>query len=160
MLRATLASLLARKFRLLLSGIAVILGVAFVSGTYVLTDTMKVGFDSLFSGINAGTSAIVRGTSALGGIDDEREPLPQSVLERVREVEGVREALGIATGYTRVIKKDGKVYTPAGPVIGTTFAADSPQTSLRVRQGRPPQGLDEFALDLQSAKRAKLDGTA
>jgi putative ABC transport system permease protein len=156
MLRATFASLLARKFRLILSGLAVILGVAFVSGTYVLTDTMKAGFDSLFTDINSGTSAIVRGKSALGGVEDDREPIPQKVLDDVRRVDGVREAIGYASGYVRVIKPNGKVYTPPGPVFGTTFSADSALNRLRVRQGQPPVGMDQFALDLQSAQRAKL----
>jgi putative ABC transport system permease protein len=157
MLRATLRSLLARKLRLLLSGIAVILGVAFVSGTYVLTNTMGKVFDTLFADVNKGTAVAVQGKSALGGGMDDREPVPQAVLDKVKTLPGVAEATGVTSGYAQVVKKDGKAYSTGGaPSFGVSLDTASAQESLRVRQGRAPHGPTEVAVDAQTASKAHL----
>ncbi|MBA3303294.1 MAG: hypothetical protein H0U26_05405, partial [Acidimicrobiia bacterium] len=67
MLKVTVKSLLARRFRLVTSGLAVLLGVAFMAGALVLTDTIGRTFSDLFAGVNAGTDAYVRSTGTLGG---------------------------------------------------------------------------------------------
>jgi len=157
MLRATWRSLLARKLRLLLSGIAVILGVAFVSGTYVLTDTMGKAFDNLFVDAYKGTAVTVQGTSALGGGFNDREPVPQAVLDKVRTVPGVKEAVGFASGYAQVVQKDGKAYATGGaPSFGGSMVAGSQLETARIREGRAPQGPGEAVVDGVTAKRAKL----
>jgi putative ABC transport system permease protein len=157
MLRATMRSLLARKLRLLLSGLAIVLGVAFVSGTYVLTDTMGKVFDDLFADVNKGTAVVVEGTSALGGGDKDREPVPQSVLDAVRKVPGVAEAQGEVNGKAQVIEKNGKVYkTHGAPSFGVSMNPDSSQEPLRVRRGRAPHGLHEIAVDATTASKAHL----
>jgi putative ABC transport system permease protein len=157
MWRATLRSLLARKLRLLLSGLAIVLGVAFVSGTYVLTDTMGKVFDNLFADVNKGTAVFVEGTSALGGGDKDREPVPQSVLDAVSKVPGVAEAHGAVSGKAQVVKKDGKAYNTHGaPSFGVSMDVSSPQEPLRVRQGRAPHGLTEVAVDATTADKAHL----
>jgi putative ABC transport system permease protein len=63
MVRAVLKGLLAHKLRLALTAIAVVLGVAFVAGTFVLTDTINKTFDTLFTEISAGTDITVRAAS-------------------------------------------------------------------------------------------------
>jgi len=68
MLRAALKSLLARKLRLLLTGFSVVLGVGFVAGTYVLTDTMNAAFDEVFDQVAVGADVIVRSESAFDPI--------------------------------------------------------------------------------------------
>jgi putative ABC transport system permease protein len=157
MLRATLRSLLARKLRLLLSGIAVILGVAFVSGTYVLTDTIGKVFDDLFADVNKGTAVTVQGRSALGGGENDREPVPQAVLDKVRAVPGVAEAQGAVFGYAQVVQKDGKAYkTHGAPSFGVSMNPSSTQESLRVRQGHAPHGPHEIAVDATTAQKAHL----
>jgi putative ABC transport system permease protein len=157
MWRATLRSLLARKLRLLLSGLAIVLGVAFVSGTYVLTDTMGKVFDNLFADVNKGTAVVVEGTSALGGGNKDREPVPQSVLDAVRKVAGVAEAEGAVTGTAQVIQKNGKAYKTNGPPsFGVSIDVASRQEPLRVRRGRAPHGLHEVAIDATTADKAHL----
>ncbi|MDP9182199.1 MAG: ABC transporter permease, partial [Actinomycetota bacterium] len=159
MLRATLRSLLARKLRLMLSGIAVILGVAFVSGTFVLTDTMGKVFDDLFADVNKGTAVRVQGTSALGGGRNDREPVPQAVLDAVRKVPGVAEAAGIVfSDSVKIVLANGKAHETHGPpTIGLSMDIDSPQESLRVRQGHPPHGPGEVVIDVTTAKKARLE---
>ena len=81
MVRAVLKGLLAHKLRLALTAIAVVLGVAFVAGTFVLTDTLGKVFDDLFEDVSAGTSVAVRGVPALeGGIPPA---VDAAVVERV-----------------------------------------------------------------------------
>lgn len=158
MLRLTLRSLLARKLRLLLSGIAVVLGVTFVSGTFVLTDSLGRVFDDLFTDVNKGIAVTVQGTSALGGGGTaDREPVPDAVLSQVRAVDGVAEAIGVVSGYAQVVDKNGKAYKTGGaPSFGVSFHPGSVQEALRVKEGRPPKGPLEVAVDAVTARRAHL----
>jgi putative ABC transport system permease protein len=158
MLRVTLRSLLARKLRLLLSGVAIVLGVAFVSGTFVLTDTLGRVFEDLFTDVNKGIAVTVQGESALGGGGTaDREPVPDAVVTAVRRVDGVADAIGVVSGYAQVVDKNGKAYKTGGaPSFGVSFHPDSPQESLRVRQGRAPRGPGEVAVDSVTFRRADL----
>jgi putative ABC transport system permease protein len=157
MLRFTFRSLLERKVRLLLSGIAVVLGVAFVSGTFVLTDTMKRFFDDLFETTSQGTAVNVVGTSALGGGASDREPVPQAVLDSVAKVPGVADVIGFASGYAQVVGSDGKAFRTGGaPTFGTSIYPGNPQEALKVRSGRAPVKADEVVVDATTGKRAEL----
>ncbi|MDX6199272.1 MAG: putative transport system permease protein [Actinomycetota bacterium] len=157
MLRATLRSLLARKLRLVLSGIAVILGVAFVSGTFVLTDSMGRVFDNLFATVSKGTAVNVRGVSALGNEGDTsgNEPVPQSVLDAVKKVDGVAEVAGQISGYAQAVDKKGKAVTTGGaPTFGVEWTPSPRQRALTLKQGRPPAGPTEVAIDAGTARKA------
>jgi len=100
MWRATLKGLLAHKVRLGLTALAIVLGVGFVSGTYILTDTMGRAFDNLFSQIDKGIAVQVSGVqkfkgSGPGGEDvGSAERVPNSLLPQVESVPGVRAAAG------------------------------------------------------------------
>ena len=86
MLRATLRGLVARKLRLLLASFAVLLGISFVSGAFILTDRLSKVFDNLFATINQGTAVTVQGVSAFNSTHPnttDREPVSQAVLDRV-----------------------------------------------------------------------------
>ncbi|HWO59609.1 MAG TPA: ABC transporter permease [Umezawaea sp.] len=150
MIRATLKSLLARKLRLLLSGLAVVLGVMFVSGSFVLTDTLDRSFNSLFSSVYTGVDARVSAKPKLdggeGGPDYAVETLPASTVDAVRGVDGVRAVVGDVVGPARAIGKNGKVLTTSGaPRMGDAWAEDlSGQRVLR--EGRAPTGANEVVL--------------
>jgi len=158
MLRATLRSLLARKIRLLLSGIAIVLGVAFVSGTFVLTDSMAQVFDNLFANVSKGTDVNVRGVSGLGdsgGDTSQNEPVPQSVLDEVTKVKGVEEATGEVSGYAQPVDKKGKaVVTGGAPNLGVDWSVSPRQRALTLKQGKAPGGPDEVAIDAGTARKA------
>src|SRR5688500_12034247 len=100
MLRVTFKDLFARKFRLILTSIAVVIGVAFMAGTFVLTDTLGNVFDGLFADVYRGVDAGVRGAEpfeeAAGGPGAEivREPFTEDLLSTVEGVEGVAAAEG------------------------------------------------------------------
>jgi putative ABC transport system permease protein len=79
--RATLKGILAQKLRLLLTGLAIVIGVGFITGTYVFGDTMNKAFDNLFAGIYSKTDVVVRGTSIVS--DEDRPSFSEDVLARV-----------------------------------------------------------------------------
>ncbi|MCW2715953.1 MAG: hypothetical protein JWN88_3000 [Frankiales bacterium] len=155
MLRATLRSLLARKLRLLLSGMAVVLGVSFVSGSLVLTDTLGRVFDDLFVSVGAKTDVEVRGAAVFEGEGGTaREPVPASVLEAVLEVDGVEAATGDVSGYAQVIGKDGKAYGPNGPpTLGQNFDTDPATSPYSLRRGRAPVEPTEVVIDARTAEQ-------
>src|SRR5437868_13753729 len=115
MLRATFKSLLSRKLRLILSGMAVVLGVMFVSGAFVLTDTLGRSFDGLFATVYSGVDVGVTAKPKVDGGDfgnPDQGLIPASVLDKVRAVSGVASARGtVSVDGARVIGPDGKVVT-------------------------------------------------
>ena len=63
--RFAVRGLLSRKLRTALTAIAIVLGVAMISGTYVLTDSIDQAFDTIFTDIRAGSNAVITGKSAV-----------------------------------------------------------------------------------------------
>ncbi len=151
MLRVTFRGLWARKVRLLLSAIAVVLGVAMVSGTYVLTDTISSAFENLFASVNRNTAVAVRGTTGAGfsntDVNTDRSSLPASLLAKVQAVPGVRAAEPNVSGTAQIINpKTNKPVSNAGaPGLGVNFSGSSLAT-LTLRQGSAPQG-PQIAVD-------------
>ena len=159
MVRAVLKGLLAHKLRLFLTAMAVVLGVSFVAGTFVLTDTINKTFDTLFDEISAGTDVSVRAASGFGegaSTETARDTVPASVLETVRRVPGVAAADGSVGGYAQYVDKDGKAVTTTGaPTLG--FNWTNPDLSpLTLRSGREPQRAGEVVVDSVTAKAHKF----
>jgi putative ABC transport system permease protein len=160
MLRATLKSLLARKLRLILSGLAVVLGVMFVAGAFVVTDTLSKSFDSLFASAYSTTDVGVTAKPKVEVSEFEGEevttPLPASALAQVRGVPGVQSATGLVEADgARVIGSDGKVLTSVGPPrLGTAWTGADDLVDLRA--GRGPTADDEFAVNAAVAKAAGI----
>src|SRR3954470_13160960 len=94
MLRATLKSLLAHKLRLALSAVAVILGTAFVAGSFMFTDTLRKTFDDIFTETSADVTISPREAFDGAGDGGGGLTLPPSVVNAVRELPGVHEAHG------------------------------------------------------------------
>src|SRR5829696_2515906 len=107
MFSLTIKELLARKLRLLTTAMAVMLGVAFMAGTLVLTDTMDRTFDGLLSDAYAGTDTYVRGASNIDDSTAQAAPISDSVLDTVRTQPGVAGAVGFVSGYAQLIDHDG-----------------------------------------------------
>src|SRR5437868_6257857 len=135
MWRATVKGLVAHKLRLGLTALSVVLGVAFVAGTFVLTDTLNHTFDALFSQVNKGVAVSIRAKSSFG---QDRQRIPASLLGTIRGVDGVRRAVGIVQGYAQVVGSDGKPVTTGGaPTFGLNWV-NAPENPLSLRQGRAP----------------------
>src|SRR5512132_130453 len=119
MLRAALRSVLARKVRLLLTGLSVVLGVGFMAGTYVLTDTMTAAFNDVFETGYAPIDVVVRSSNSFTAQTsslEEREPMAESVLADVQTVPGVARADGDVLGYAQIVDPEtGKVIGTLGP---------------------------------------------
>ncbi|HEX2179656.1 MAG TPA: FtsX-like permease family protein [Actinomycetota bacterium] len=158
MWKLTLRNLRARKLRLAMTALAVVLGVGFVSGTFVLTDTMNSSFDNLFSDVNEGIDVVVRAESEfesqLGG---SRSPIPDSLVATVRAVDGVEAAAGSVSGYAQFVDDEGEAVTTGGaPTLGASWY-DEPQGSLILRDGRAPSGPDEVVVDAATARNHNFD---
>ncbi|WP_245623159.1 ABC transporter permease [Spirillospora albida] len=156
--KVTLRNLAAHKIRLVLTAIAVILGVAFVAGTLVFTDTMNKQFDDLFSRIGKGIAVDVRAKKVTDAPEDGSAavPVPASVLERLKTVEGVKNPRGNVTGYAAVVGADGKIVgqgQQGPPQLGVNWVNGG---SFELASGRAPQGPAEVAIDADSAKKGKL----
>src|ERR1700722_6791311 len=110
MWKATIKGLLAHKLRAALTALAIVLGVTFVSGTFVLTDTLHNTFTTLFSGVYQHVDFQVRGKAAFTGSagSAERSPISQSIAQKVRAVPGVADADGTVSGYARLVAPTGK----------------------------------------------------
>ena len=165
MWRATFKSLLAKKLRLLLTALSVVLGVGFVAGTYVLTDTMNAAFEELFAQTSAASDVIVRSTTAFepeaagpgGGGGEERTPLPDSLLDEIESVTGVAAAVGDVQGIAQMV--DPATDEPIGgvgpPTIGTNWN-DLAGDVLEIRDGAPPTGPSDVVVDAATARNANL----
>ncbi|MFL6206713.1 MAG: ABC transporter permease [Acidimicrobiales bacterium] len=158
MLKVTLRSFWEHKRRLVLTVISIVLGVSFMAATFVLGDTFNRFFDDLFSTGGEKVDAQVEGDVTLSDPfsgQDERAPLPESMVEQVAAVPGVRVAepyvITIGFGTTnRVLGPDGKALGAAQgpPTLLESWRPHSQLSAYRVEDGRGPEADDEIALDL------------
>ena len=158
MIRVALRGLAGRKLRATLTAFAIILGVAMVSGTYVLTDTIDKAFDNIFSETYANTDAVVSGKTAdisFEGDSADTPPVDQSVLPQIRALPDVESAAGavIDDTNTKILKKDGDaVNTNGAPSFGFGLDPALPQFNpLKLLEGKWPTGPDEVVIDAATA---------
>src|SRR3954449_1016888 len=155
MRKVILKGLLARKLRLALTAISISLGVAFVTGTFVLGDTMTATFDQLYEGLTKGTDVTVRGESAFTDTSPlgATKPFDAAVLDRVEAVDGVRAAAGSVTGYALILDKAGEPVQPGGaPTLGASYTTDRGLAGgFTLRSGSAPEGPREVVLDAATA---------
>jgi putative ABC transport system permease protein len=163
MWRATIKGLLAHKVRLGLTALAIVLGVAFVAGTFILTDTMGKAFDDLFATVNKGVAVQVSGVpkfesnGAGGETAGAAERVPTELLATIRGVDGVRAAEGGLTGYAQLVDKKGKAISTGGaPTFGVSWTDDASLNPLRLRQGRAPKASGEIVVDAHTAQSHEL----
>ncbi|GAA3856857.1 ABC transporter permease [Saccharothrix violaceirubra] len=153
MFKATLKSLLSRKVRLLLSGLSVVLGVMFVSGSFVLTDTLDRSFKDLFSSAYSDVDVQVSVPSKVDGDSPDAAlsgTLAPADLAKVQAVDGVDKAYGDVVGSARPIGSDGKVLTTSGaPRMGTAWRDGGRE---EFREGHAPRADDEVAVSAYVAK--------
>lgn len=161
MWKATFQGILGRKVRLALTALAVVLGVSFVTGTYVLTDTLQQSFGGVFRQSLAGVDVVVRPPTPFGGggaADQER--FPASALTDVAHVPGVGRATPFVGGYAQFVDRSGHAIEHSGaPTLGVSWAQRGDGGPLRLvdgggRRSRPPTGPGEVAMDAGTAARA------
>ena len=154
MRNVTIKGLLAHKLRLALTALAIVLGVTFISDTFVLTDTLNNTFSVLFGNIYQKIDFQVRGVAQLGsaGANATRNPIPESLLTTIRQVPGVEAAQGAVEGYAQFVARDGKpIVTGGAPTLGVNFDPNPQLSDLRVVTGNPPQAPGEVVMDAGTA---------
>ncbi|MGD0556107.1 MAG: FtsX-like permease family protein [Streptosporangiaceae bacterium] len=156
MWNVTIKGLLAHKLRLLLTALAIILGVTFISGTFVLTDTLHSTFSGLFGNIYSKIDFQVRGVAQFGAnsADAVRDPIPESLLAKVQAVPGVETADGTVEGYAQFVGPNGKaIETSGAPTLGINYNNDPQISVLRIIQGGPPTTGDDVIMDEGTARK-------
>jgi putative ABC transport system permease protein len=153
-IRVALRDLAGRKLRSFLTALAIVLGVAMVSGTYVLTDTISRAFDNLFQGAYEGISAVVTGEQLVDFSTTGRPTVPEELLEQIRGLPQVEAAYGtVESQMARLIDKEGEPILGNGApnlAIGVEPEQDT-GTPLVLTSGRWPRGGDETVIDAGTA---------
>ena len=156
MIRVAWRSLISHKLRSGLTALAILLGVAMISGTFVLTDQIQRGFEQVFGDAYKGTDVtITRKASFTGDMVGATAGLPQSMVEEVRAVDGVAEALGYV-GAQGAVAVDGKVVETGGAPTLFFGGEYSDLSATTYREGRPPQKSGEVGIISKLANDQKL----
>ncbi len=159
MLKATWRSLKAHKARMLLSGLAVVLGVAFVVGTFIFTDTLKGTFDQLFSGQTP--DVVVTQQLEVGGDDGTGSVVSLVPAETLATVQGL-PGVGLVTGDVQVqgvalIDAEGEPIGGGGPpqlgVSYPEFPDEAQLSGVTLVEGRAPGAPEEIAIDETTAEK-------
>ena len=155
MWKVTIKGLLAHKLRLALTALAIVLGVTFIAGTFVLTDTLHNTFDTLFGNVYQNIDFQVRGVAQFGsGGTATRNPVPESLVGSIRAVPGVEAAEGSVEGYAQYIAPDGKAISTGGaPTLGVSFDPNQQISALRIVEGTQPTTPSDVVMDLGTAQK-------
>jgi putative ABC transport system permease protein len=159
MVTVALKGLAGRKVRALLTAIAIVLGVAMISGTYILTDTINSGFNTIVVNSYKNADVVISGEAAFkntNGNGVETPTFPQDVLPKVKALPDVAAAAGSVTSdNVKLIGKDGKVVDTGGaPALG--FSVDPREQQFnptKLTAGSWPSGGDQVAIDKATASR-------
>ena len=159
MLSLTIKSIRAKKLRFVLTGVAVMLGVAFMAGTLVLTDTIKQSYDDVASNVYKSTDAVVRSArhvSGDNGAADVRGTVDASVLARVRAARDVAAAEARQTGVAVVVGRDGRL-VDANPGRAIPIALGWPRTPrlnpMAIVSGHAPLAANEVVIDRDTQRK-------
>lgn len=158
MIRTAVKGLAAHWGRMTMTALAVVLGVAFVAGTFVFTDSIRARFDNLFRDVYAGVDVVVRPQQ--GELSGRRATLPEELVEQVREVEGVAAVVPEAEGYAQLIGSDGEPVGGEGPpTFGFAWSTESSLSPFRIEegQGREPRQPGEIVVDVATAEAAGVE---
>ncbi len=160
MRRAAIRGLLGRKLRTSLTALAIVLGVAMVSGTYVLTDTIKRAFDSIFSGSYENTSAVISGREVVSGSISGNATVPESLLGTVERLPGVDSASGAifdvsgSSDTARLIDRDGNTIATGGaPNFGWGIDTSQSFNPFTLKSGSWASRPDEVVIDAGTASK-------
>ena len=155
MFKLSIRNLLAHKGRFVMTAFAVVLGVGFVVGSFVVADTLRGSVTGLFTETSQGIDLTVRAASNLdgGAATTRRGRIPDSLLGTVRAVPGVAAAEGDIQGYAQLLDRSGKpVSTTGAPFLGVSWGRDDRLVPVTLDAGRKPVGPDEVAIDRGTAK--------
>lgn len=153
MWRATWKGIMARKLRLLLSALAIVLGVSFVVGSFVLTDTLSTVFTRMLNQGNAGVDIAVQSHTDASGATAVRRPVPADLTDTIADIPGVAAVEG------RLLDRNTQLYDKAGKPIDATTRLGFSMGDVDVldvatlRSGARPRGPDQVAIDQLTADK-------
>src|SRR3982751_2543909 len=157
MWRLGLRNAAAHLGRLLLTAVAVVLGVTFVAGSLVLTHTSQRVLDQQFRTATSGADLAVRRAVAFDsamGVEVTRDPVRPSVIEKIRGVPGVAQVQPVVRGQG-LLTVDSRPVVPSGPSRLESWSP-APFNPYPLRLGRAPAADDEIVLDLATAVAHKI----
>ncbi len=145
-------SLRARIGRSIAIALAILASVSFVSGSFILADSLRETFDDLFGELTENVDLQVRSVLTVDDISAVRDPVPAEVLDTVREVPGVANAVGSLQRVAQMLDKDGEpIATNGAPAIGASWSDDPDLNGITLKEGSPPEGPDQVAIDRLTA---------
>jgi putative ABC transport system permease protein len=161
--RVALRGLLGRKLRAVLTAFAIVIGVAMVSGTFVLTDTIKSAFTTVFTTVYQNTDAVISGKSAISSSNNGNSPttpsLPASLLPRVQALPSVALASGGISDSAQLVGRNGKVISSGGaPGLAFSYSpAGQHFNALTITSGRFPTAANEIDIDSSTASKKNYE---
>ena len=154
-MKRLLRGAVAHSARLVGTALAVALAVTLVSGTFILTDTVEAAFHRASADTGA-SDVVVRSTALFAAQANslpEREPVPESLVDKVASIPGVKAAWTAIQGYAELLDKQGQAIDAKGlPTVGSGVTPD-----VVLASGKAPAGPDEMAIDLETARRHGLE---
>ena len=153
-LRVTLKGLLAHKVRLVATALAVLLGVAFMTGTQVLTTSVGASFDKVFADVYAPIDVVVRSSTQVDTpFGQERAKVDGGLVDEIARVDGVDAAEGQVVAQIRVLGRDGRplVSSQGPPNFGLNWLTSPDLNGWNLTTGSPPVGPDQVVLDAKTA---------
>jgi putative ABC transport system permease protein len=156
MTRLTIKGLLAHKLRLALTSLAIMIGVTFITGAFVLSDTLHATFESLVGNADQSIDFQVRGDAQLStsGANAVRNPIPGSLRSTIGHLPGVETAEGQVAGYAQFVSHRGTAIAGGiGGTVGVNFGADTEVAAIRLVGGRAPTNPDDVVMDAGTAAK-------
>jgi putative ABC transport system permease protein len=159
MISVALKGILGRKFRTVLTALAIVLGISMISGTYILTDTINAAFTKVLDSSYKNADAVISGKVAFENNNSDTETTPafsDSVLTRVKQLPDTAAAAGAVTDQLKLINRDGKVIsTEGGEAIATSVDPpdDERFNPLKLVSGKWPVGNGQIAIDQRTSEK-------
>ena len=159
MIRVALKGMARRKLRTALTAIAIVLGVALITGTYVLTDSIKGAFGGIFTQVYRGTDATVTGKAAFNLSSSgttTAPPFAESLLGKVKALPDVANAVGGVGGNAHLVLKGKVVHFGGAPNLGFSVDPSQPElNSLTLVSGKWP-GTNQVVIDEATVHKKHL----
>src|SRR5437764_1466865 len=156
-----LKGLLARRVRAVLTALAIVLGVAMVSGSLVLTDTISKAFDTIFTSSYSHTDAVVSGKKLVDYSNGGNATVSRALLERIKRMRDVEAASGALldlngdSTHATLLDRDGKAIQSNGnPTFGFGIDTSQPRFNpLKLQDGHWAKGAHQVVIDAETAKK-------
>lgn len=161
MTRVALRGIRAHLGRFVMSVVAVMLGVAFVAGTFALRTMMSSTFDSIVESSTVG-DAYLRGATTTaapegqGNLGEVRSQIPLDLVDEVEDVDGVADVIPDITGPIVLVGADGTATSTGNGAPSFAMALDPREPAAEVVEGRAPEAADEIALESSTLEAAGL----